>query len=75
MYPNPATDYLTIELGSDMEPIGFQLMNSTGQTVLHLAADQLKTQNRIDISAVSKNIYVYRLMHSDGEITGKLVIK
>lgn len=72
VYPNPASDFIFFDFGSNVEPASFEVISISGQSVL-LLTNPAQTGS-IDISGVSKGIYFYRLAHSKGITTGKLVI-
>jgi hypothetical protein len=74
LYPNPATENVTIEFSQLYTSATLQLMDISGKTVFR---SQL-TSNRqtIDISAFPAGTYVYTIFNQKGlEETGKLVVE
>jgi PKD repeat protein len=62
IYPNPATQSITIEhISSDM---GIAVYNTTGQCVLQTVASGNKAL--IDVSSISNGVYIVRLTGKDG---------
>lgn len=74
IYPNPATDFVAFEFGREVEPLNLELVSMTGQVVLKADATGLNSGS-IDVSAIAKGVYLYRLVHTQGETTGRLVIE
>ena len=73
IHPNPANDIITITF-SDEELIEFILFDNTGRIIQKQQLSQLK--NTIDLSAISKGIYVIKLNSKGGSTsTKKLVIQ
>ncbi len=74
IYPNPASNQVTVDFSLAYSLAGFQLSDMSGKTVYKT---QL-TANRqtIDISALPAGTYVYRIFNQKGlEETGKLVVE
>lgn len=65
VYPNPANDFLTVELPGDFEDIfTLQLINPLGQTVLHRNVNG-GSKEEIPLNSLVEGIYL--LVVSDGE--------
>ena len=73
VFPNPASDFISLDFGTAPEPVSFELISLTGQQVLWLQNPQ--TANNIDISALSKGVYMYRATHAQGTVTGKIILE
>ena len=75
IYPNPATDILTIELEQPMEKWDWTLYNIHGQVVLELrglSGDKLT----IDRGTLATGLYTYQLKTADGpSVSGKITIE
>jgi hypothetical protein len=70
IYPNPATDQLSIDLPSNVIE-SVSLFSMTGQRLL----EESQT-NQIDLSGIAQGVYFLQLEHSDGrKYTEKLFIK
>jgi hypothetical protein len=73
IYPNPASDFLTLDWGTKTTPVSFELFSVTGQSVLLL--NNPANTGRIDVSSLSKGVYMYRAVYAQGATTGKVIIK
>jgi hypothetical protein len=71
VYPNPANDYLTIEL-SKYENTNITLLNILGDVVLN---KQIKNSEKLELSNLSKGIYFLSIENLTGKATQKLIIK
>ena len=75
IYPNPATDILTIELEQPMEKWDWTLYNIHGQVVLELrglSGDKLT----IDRGTLATGLYTYQLKTADGpSVSVKITIE
>jgi len=78
IYPNPASDFLTIEISNiDYQNLEIQIMNSTAKAVYHEFHDN-KTgsfKNSIDLSGLSKGVYFLRLTSDKETINKKIIIQ
>jgi hypothetical protein len=73
IYPNPASNQFTIKQYNVLEDYELKLMNINGQLI---KSTQLKsqTEQQINIEGLTKGIYLYQLISSNGKIaTGKLI--
>jgi Secretion system C-terminal sorting domain/Right handed beta helix region len=70
VYPNPATEFISFEFEAGIDPLSIELFSVSGQLVLKAPA----VTSRIDVSSFGKGIYLYRVAHSQGVATGKLVV-
>jgi hypothetical protein len=68
IFPNPATNNLTIE--SQQQAV-IEILNIQGQTVLHQTVQQGKTD--IDISGFAKGVYILRLCSNDKTSVARIV--
>ncbi|MDX2360503.1 MAG: T9SS type A sorting domain-containing protein [Crocinitomicaceae bacterium] len=71
IYPNPASNELTINVSS-AEQIDYELMNSYGQVVL--AGNSISSSTTLDVSSFSDGIY-YITVHTNSGIITKKVLK
>ena len=73
IYPNPADDLITVTLSNE-ELVDFVLFDNTGRVVQQQQLNQLT--NAIDLSTLSKGVYVITLTTQSGtSTTKKMVIK
>jgi len=71
IYPNPATDKLHIASNNGLEIETVNIYNQLGQKVLHIN----EIGENIDISTLSKGIYIIELNSSELKIRQKLIIE
>lgn len=67
VYPNPAKDRLTIELKTTYNNATITLASLHGRTVYRQNLDRAKSSFDIDVSAVSKGMYMLQL-HTEKEV-------
>lgn len=70
-YPNPTTGILRIDIPDKVKNIGFKLFNLLGKTVMAGAVE--KGNPYIDISHVSKGIYILQMQYLGKQKTIKLI--
>ncbi len=71
LYPNPATDKITIEIAEGQAPIQLSMMNLNGKKVLTRSLIKPKTQ--IDIGNLPSGVYFVRLTNDKTVEVGKFV--
>jgi hypothetical protein len=69
IYPNPASDKITIKLPNEVDRFQAKLMNSLGQTVLQSQSKE------IDVSGLSNGIYFLNIKTSTFEINKKVIVR
>lgn len=73
IYPNPSTGLFTIKFNSDSITLtNINIINLLGQRVLNINAP---SSNTIDLSGLSKGIYILQCQFNIGTITKKIVIE
>lgn len=72
IFPNPATDKLTIQLNSTIRNSSVEIFNAKGALKLTALTDQLSTQS-IDISELSPGIYFLRVTNDRQSLTSRFV--
>lgn len=71
IYPNPAKDYLQLEFSNiKNQKFSFILTSLEGKTI-----SQTENQTRIDISSLSKGVYLGTLKVGDQVITKKIIVE
>lgn len=78
VFPNPATDQVTISWGgTGAEPASIAMYNSMGQLVLKKQLDEKAGNNsqNIDISNLASGLYYYILHTGTEDIKGKLSVQ
>jgi hypothetical protein len=73
LYPNPATDKITVEIAEDQAPSQLSMMNLNGGDVLTCSLIKPKTQ--IDISNLPSGVYCVRLTNDRTVGIGKFIKK
>jgi hypothetical protein len=71
VYPNPATDKITIKIAEGQAPSQLSMMNLNGEEVLTCSLIKPKTQ--IDISNLPSGVYFVRLTSDRTAEVGKFV--
>lgn len=71
LFPNPATNYVTVEIPGD-NPAGFELYDSQGRLLI---TRSIQGSERIALDSLKGSIYFYRLSASGWQQSGKLVKK
>lgn len=74
LYPNPASEQVTVEFSMAYPLAEFQMTDISGKTVLktHLSTNR----QTVDISAIPAGTYIYRISNPKGlEESGKLVVE
>jgi hypothetical protein len=71
VYPNPATDKITIEIAEGQAPGQLSMMNLNGEEILTCSLIKPKTQ--IDISNLPSGVYFVRLTNDKTVDVGKIV--
>ncbi|MGB0915853.1 MAG: T9SS type A sorting domain-containing protein [Crocinitomicaceae bacterium] len=72
VYPNPATDFVTITNTSG-ELVQLSILNLSGQTVLEHVLEN--TETRIDLTDLSSGIYVVYIQNSKGTVFERLIVQ
>ncbi|MDI9309816.1 MAG: M1 family aminopeptidase [Limnohabitans sp.] len=67
VYPNPVNDYIMIDIASSLNLEKVTIFNILGQKVLE------STQNKINVSNLSKGVYEVNIETSQGKLTKKIV--
>ena len=72
LYPNPATDKLTITLSDNSSDYTISVIDMVGNEVLHTYYDGSK-ENSIDVSHLQKGIYFIAFQNAEKRITRKFI--
>ncbi|MCG8581081.1 MAG: T9SS type A sorting domain-containing protein, partial [Bacteroidales bacterium] len=73
IYPNPATDFINIDLGNSESNVNISLINSKGAVVNHFVATESVT--RIEINGLSNGIYFINIKGENINQTSKFIKK
>ena len=74
VYPNPATDLITVELSSEfLEKATIQVLNLLGQ-VVYSENKEISARTLLNISELKPGVYFLKLQ-SEGEVYSKKFIK
>ncbi|MEO6306123.1 MAG: T9SS type A sorting domain-containing protein [Bacteroidia bacterium] len=71
VFPNPATDQLSIEVAQLLNESSFSLYNINGQEIINQNINELKTQ--IDISKLAKGVYYLKIKNVNGVQVKKII--
>ena len=71
IYPNPSSDYITIETSATLTKSHLSILNLTGQEFLTRQISESKTV--IDISPLPSGVYFVRLTNEKTVEVGKII--
>ena len=71
LYPNPATDKITVEISGTAEGSNLSVLNIKGQQLITRQITEPKTQ--LDISCLPQGVYVVKLTNPKSVATTKLI--
>jgi hypothetical protein len=74
LYPNPATDILTIDFGADDDWLGsnLKIINIHGQKVKEISISEISTS--IDISSLKEGLYFVKITNNNNILLKKIMI-
>lgn len=72
LFPNPARDFIRVEVGQSQEAVRFMLFNSNGSIVID---EHFQRHKSFDLSLLASGVYVYRVMGTHDFASGKLLIR
>jgi hypothetical protein len=72
IFPNPAIDYLTVELPANISETEIKIFNIFGGIEYHAIAEKQKTN--VDVSALAQGIYIIQVT-TDGKISRQKFIR
>lgn len=77
LYPNPANNFVTIEIFDKLnsDNLTLEILNSIGQVVESKSIDNAKEQIIMDVNNFSKGLYLVRVSSNNMYITKKLLIQ
>ena len=76
VYPNPANDQLNIIMaGEASDNISITIQDMTGKTVMVVSQPEINKVNKLNVSELSKGVYLMRIRTGAGDRTEKLIIQ
>jgi hypothetical protein len=72
IYPNPATDFITFNLNSEIDEALVSLYDVNGKEVL---SQLISVNNRISVTDLEKGLYIYTLKVEGTVKSGKILIE
>ncbi|MBS1781665.1 MAG: zinc-dependent metalloprotease [Bacteroidetes bacterium] len=75
LYPNPSTGKVTISLAAGTGLQQIEIVNLLGKTVFSTQAQNNQTNYNIDLSSLSRGMYVVRCVFKDRIQTQKLIVE
>lgn len=72
IYPNPASDFISIGLPESLKRVDFEIFNLQGSQVLHKTITE---SCQINISSLAKGLYLYRIGNKNKITKGKIIIE
>jgi len=73
IYPNPSTDYIKIKIDFNFSDLSMEIINSQGKMLLKKPLNN--SNNNINISYLSKGIYIIRVKNNEFVTTKKIIIR
>ncbi len=73
IYPNPVSEYLTINLSQSDNVNTIQLYSIDGRMINEIKENNVSERNQIDVSQYENGMYLIRVIHNDGEISSQKV--
>ena len=70
VFPNPASDYITIIFAGEYPQATFELFDATGRRVI---LRQLENGERLNLEGIQKGIYFYRISAKEQMQSGELI--
>lgn len=74
LFPNPATEYLTVAIPEVNQIQTLQIQNATGQTVLNRKVEQGETLS-LDVSSLQPGLYFCRVYYKNKSVISKFIKK
>lgn len=71
VYPNPASEFITIQLSDNFKNSEFEIINLSGERILKSAA--VESIVRVDLSSLSSGLYCLKVFCSKGFYSTKVV--
>jgi type 1 fimbria pilin len=76
VFPNPASDVLTINSNSNSQNVNIQLIDITGKQLYAKTLNMSNTAERVNISALEQGVYLLSINDMDsGKIITKRIVK
>ncbi len=72
LYPNPANDFVTLKLNEGFQNSVIRLTELSGKLVKEIKSNEL--QNTINVSTLSKGMYLVTVSNDKGSYVSKLTI-
>jgi len=78
LYPNPASEYTTLELiADDFTEVSYKVIDIQGR--IHIEKNNIPVngfqEEKVDISKLNKGIYFIMIINNDNKITNKLIVE
>jgi len=75
LYPNPATDQVTLSYGGGQSLIQAMIVNVNGKVVRQIDLDDFDGQRQLDISTLRHGMYFVQIQGERFQTTKKLIVK
>ena len=72
LYPNPAKNYIAIDTKNNLKVSNIEMFNLLGQKV---KAQTLSSDNTVNVSSLSKGVYLMKIYADDNSITKRVIIE
>jgi hypothetical protein len=72
VYPNPATDFINLHVGTTLEPSKIEIYDSQGKMVM---IEDTRTGKQISVKHLQRGLYIYKVSFQDTILTGKIILQ
>ncbi|MEM1321268.1 MAG: T9SS type A sorting domain-containing protein [Bacteroidota bacterium] len=75
VYPQPASDWLTVEVGEEVKPERIQLFNELGQLVMEEIAEDRDFRWNLEVQHLPRGLYMIRVGGETPIFTNKIILQ
>jgi len=75
IYPNPASDFISVELKNSQVITEVSLLNNLGQVMTSVSNNGSTSKMNIDVSGMATGLYFVKVNTENASVTKKLIVK
>ena len=72
VYPNPATDFINLHVGTTLDPAKIEIYDSQGKLVM---TEDIIPGKQISVKHLQRGLYIYKVSFQDTILTGKIILQ